>query len=615
MARLIGTAGHVDHGKTTLIKALTGIDADRLPEEKARGMTIDVGFAYVDLPEIGRVSIVDVPGHERFLSNMLVGALGIDVALLCVAADEGVKPQTLEHFQILELLPVQKLVVAMTRSDLADAETMELAKLEVAELLSGTRFQDSPTVAVSAVSGAGTDELRSELAKSLAEADTARPRGLWYLPVDRVFTVKGHGCVVTGTLARGTVKVGDAGVLSPGGKEVRIRAIHSHDEELSSIEPGRRTALNLGNMKAEEIHRGQTVASPGAVFETLCLDAEVRWVNECRHAERVRISVGSAEVIGKIFLDASEKRHVQLRTMEPVAVALDQPIVVRKHSPPLLLCGGKVTVPLAKPRQKAVKATGASVPDQILEVVGTAPQGLETAEVCRQLGRTPQELGNEFESLAKAGKIIGFAGLWFNQIGWTAVERKLIEALQGLHDRNPTTPWHARDAVVKEAGFRWSGKPLDRIVTHLASQEKLDAQGTGIKLPGFKVQLTDRQRTFLDRVKEELERQEVSTPNSHELSRLLNVPIQAVEEILKVGQLAGEVVNLEGGVHYTVHQIEGIKERLRREYGDKRFGAGEIRDALGASRKYVIPLLEHLDKLGFTLRTGDQRAIRKPSEP
>ena len=615
MARLIGTAGHVDHGKTTLIKALTGIDADRLPEEKARGMTIDIGFAYVDLPEVGRVSIVDVPGHERFLTNMLVGALGIDVALLCVAADEGVKPQTREHFQILELLPVQKLVVALTRSDLADADTLEIVRLEVGEMLAKSRFASSSLMAVSAVSGMGIEELKLELAKNLLAADVQRPSGLWYLPVDRVFTVKGHGCVVTGTLARGSLKVGDPGVLIPGGKETRVRAIHSHDEELPSIEPGRRTALNLGNVKAEEVHRGQIVGSPGAVFESDCLDGDVRWIAECRHAERVRISIGSAEAIGRIFLDPLNQQHVQLRTTDPIAVALDQPLIVRKHSPPLLLCGGRVTVPVAKPRHKSAKTTTADpLGEQILAVLEGMRSGVETAEVCRQVGRTPQELGNEFEMLAKVGKVIGFAGLWFESQAWLACENRLIETLQAAHNRYPTTPWHSRDAVVKAAGYGWSGKPLDRIVSHLAGQEKVETHGTGIKLPGFKVQLTDRQRSFLDRVKAALEEHPVTTPNSHELAQTLRVPVQAVEEILKIGQLGGEIINLEGGVAYTQAQIESIRDRLRRVFSDKRFGAGEVRDALGASRKYIIPLLEHLDKQGFTLRTGDLRAIRRSSD-
>jgi len=347
MAKLIGTAGHVDHGKTTLIKALTGIDADRLPEEKARGMTIDIGFAYLDLPEIGRVSIVDVPGHEKFISNMLVGALGIDVALLCVAADEGVKPQTLEHFQILELLPVTAMVVALTRSDLADEETIELAKLQIADLLAKSKFASANIIPVSAHTGLGLDSLREEIAKLLRDSGSTAATGSWYLPIDRVFTVKGHGCVVTGTLARGKVKVGDPAILEPGHREVRIRAMHWHGDEVQMAVPGQRTAFNLGGIKEEEIERGQTIGAPGATFETTCLDARLRWVESCKYGERVRVAVGAAEVIGKAFQSPTDPDLVQLRLHAPVSVALGQPIIVRRHSPPDLLGGGLVEVPLA----------------------------------------------------------------------------------------------------------------------------------------------------------------------------------------------------------------------------------------------------------------------------
>jgi selenocysteine-specific elongation factor len=262
MAKLIGTAGHVDHGKTTLIHALTGIDADRLPEEKRRGMTIDVGFAYLDFPEIGRVSIVDVPGHEKFIHNMLVGAHAIDVALLCVSADAGVMPQTREHFEILRLLPVDQMVVAMTRADLADEDTRSLVQLDIEELLGGTRFEGSPIVSVSAISGEGLDVLRNQLWEALGRTVAAED-GHWYLPIDRVFGVKGHGCVVTGTLSQGTVKVGDQAVIEPGQIEVRVRSLHSHDNALQTSERGKRTAINLGGIKLEDVHRGMVVGAPG----------------------------------------------------------------------------------------------------------------------------------------------------------------------------------------------------------------------------------------------------------------------------------------------------------------------------------------------------------------
>lgn len=610
MAKLIGTAGHVDHGKTTLIRALTGIDADRLPEEKQRGMTIDIGFAYIDLPGLERVSIVDVPGHERFISNMLVGALGIDAALLCVAADESVKPQTREHLQILELLPVERLVVALTRADLADAETRELATMEVSELLASSRFEKVPVIAVSAETGEGLSELKAELAKALE--GPKKVEGPWYLPIDRAFSVKGHGCVVTGTLARGEVRVGETAFLEPGHREVRVRGIHSHGDDCESSEAGRRTALNLGGIKLEEVERGQAVGTAGSLFETTCLDARVHWVADCKHAERVRLSIGAAEVLGRLFKNEEDPGLIQLRLDHPIACALDQPLIIRKHSPPRLLCGGKVVVPQAVPRRKSEKVKAVEgKPDReaILELVAT--QELTTDEICRRLGKTPQSLGDTFESLIRAKKLLGFAGLWFTPEVFKERAKRFLETLAEAHRKQPTHPAHPRERIVSEAKLGWAGKPLDRILALLAESGKIEVNGTSVRLVGFKVKFTDRQRVFLDRIKAELEKEPINTPNPHRLSQLLNVPMQAVEEVLKLGVQADEVVGLDDGVFYTHEQIARIKERVKEAAKGQPFTAAEMRDALGATRKYVIPLLEYLDKQRFTTRVGDKRMLNR----
>lgn len=610
MPKLIGTAGHVDHGKTTLIQALTGIDADRLPEEKARGMTIDIGFAFMDLPDVGRVSIVDVPGHERFITNMLVGALGIDLALLCVAADEGVKPQTREHLQILRLLPVKKMVVAITRSDLVDADGIELAKMEVADLLRGSQFASAPIIAVSAQSGAGMDELRKALSSSLQSESSVKPLGAWYLPIDRVFSVKGHGCVVTGTLARGSVEVGSSAMIVPGDREVRIRSIHSHDQEILKGEPGMRIALNVGGVKAEELRRGLAIGAPGSVFETNCIDARIKWIGKVKHAEKVRVSIGSAEVIGKVFIDKDEPERTQLRLQESCPAALNQPVIVRRHSPPDLLGGGTVETPIAVPKRRTNSVQVSNLAAALLEVVAAHPTGVETGEVCRQLGRSPQELGDHFERLSREQAIIGFAGTWLSKSAWQSCAQRIEQALTQLHERSPMVPWQPRDIVMKAAGLPWAGKPLDRAISLLASEGKIEAQGTGIQLPTFSLKLTDRQRQFLDRVKVDLEAAGFTTPNAFDLSKNLHVPMPAVEEILKLGHLAGEIVQMEGGVAYTTGQISQLKDSLRKAADGKPFTAGQARDALNVSRKYIIPLLEHMDKIQFTMRMGDQRVIR-----
>ncbi|MCH7904885.1 MAG: selenocysteine-specific translation elongation factor [Armatimonadetes bacterium] len=612
MSKLIGTAGHVDHGKTTLIQALTGIDTDRLPEEKRRGLTIDIGFAYIDLPEVGRVSIVDVPGHERFLTNMLVGALGIDVALLCVAADESVMPQTVEHFQILELLPVQRLVVAVTRADLADSDMIDFTSEEVAELLAPTRFKDSPIIPVSAKEGSGLDELRQELARAFKSAPEAAAAS-WYLPIDRVFTVKGHGAVVTGTLAQGNVETGARAVVIPGDLHARIRSIHSHDESLEVGNRGSRTALNLSGVKAEDLHRGQAVGSPGVLFETELFDANVRWLNPPRHSERVRVSIGADEVIARAFLNDYESDLVQLRCERPVAAAKGQPLIIRKYSPPRLLGGGTVTVPEAVLRRKSAQIEtvdeGLDEAEAIITLVGRAPHGLDTADVCRLVGKSQQALGGVFEKLKEEGKLVGFAGLWFVPDRFSESVSLFLNALRSIHEREPTKLNHSRELAVKSAGLPWLGKPLDRIIAHLAARGDLRVAGTNVALAAFEVKLSDRQAALLARVAQELEGAGVSVPNARAIAESLVVPVQAVEQIIGVGLEAGELVRVGDGLFYTKRQIQQVTEKVRENFADKKFTASEFRGMLGTSRKYAIPLLEFLDARGVTKRFGDTRVV------
>ncbi len=621
MAKLIGTAGHVDHGKTTLIQALTGIDADRLPEEKRRGMTIDIGFAYIDLPEIGRVSIVDVPGHEKFLTNMLVGALGIDVALLCVAADESVMPQTREHLQILELLPVEKMVVALTRSDLADDETREIARAEVEEMLEPTRFKSAPIIEVSAFNGAGIGELKATLSAALQGAEmrlhsNARPSaGLpWYLPIDRVFTVKGHGAVVTGTLAQGEVKVGERAYIQPGNIEVRVRAIHSHGDPLDASEKGKRTALNLSGVKAEDLRRGQAIGAPGALFETDCIDAKVHWTEPVKHGSRIRASIGSEESIGRAFLSDDDPELIQLRLETKVGAALGQPLIVRRYSPPDVLCGGRVLVPQAKRRKKGEQVrvlVGGSDEEAILGVVGAHLDGVLTEEICRQLGKSQQALGDAFQHLVEGKKVRGFAGLWFTADGFEKSWTRFLAALGSLHEKNPTVANVPRERVLQGSGLTWAGKPLDRILAAMAQEQKVLLSGTNVRSPEFSVRLSDKQRQFLDRILAALKVDSVNTPNPHRLSEILPAPIQAVEEALKLGVQAGEVVSIGEGVFYTPAQIEDLKRRTSIAMGTKPFPAAALRDALGTTRKYIIPLLEYFDLIRFTTRVGDNRMVNE----
>ncbi|MEQ1823122.1 MAG: selenocysteine-specific translation elongation factor [Fimbriimonadaceae bacterium] len=611
MAKLIGTAGHVDHGKTTLIRALTGIDADRLPEEKRRGMTIDVGFAFLDFPEIGRVSIVDVPGHEKFIHNMLVGAHAIDVALLCVGADEAVMPQTREHFEILRLLPVDQMVVAMTRADLADEDTRSLVQLDIEELLEGTRFKGAPIVTVSALSGEGLDTLKDQLLAALKRT-AASEDGAWYLPIDRVFGVKGHGCVVTGTLSQGQVKVGDHAIIEPGHIEVRVRALHSHDNSLQTSERGKRTAINLGGIKLEDVHRGMVVGEPGAVFDTQILDAKIDWLSLPKHGARIRMSIGAEEVIGKVFHSEANSEVSQFRLENRVAAALRQPIIIRQYSPMKLLGGGRVVVPVARVRRRsdAIQIVEQETDsDGILRVLSGIAKGVPTEEICRALGKAPQALGTTFETLQRTGEIQGFAGLWFDVGSLQAGVALFLDSLLKIHEQNPTVGLVPREKVVEQAGLGWAAKPLDRLMAWLAQNQRLVVQGSLVRHPKFSVQLTPKQKEFLDRVVAALQAHPINVPAVHEIATSVPAPIQAVEQIVRLGIESQTLVRVGDGLYYTASQLQELIGELRTKFGARPFTAADFRDLFGTSRKYAIPLLEYFDSQRVTLRQGDNRVL------
>lgn len=611
MAKLIGTAGHVDHGKTTLIRVLTGIDADRLPEEKARGMTIDIGFAYIDLPQAGRVSIVDVPGHERFLSNMLVGALGMDLALLCVAADESVMPQTVEHLQILELLPVQRLISIMTRCDLADDDLVGLAEDEVRELLDKTRFAGSKIVRFSA-NGLGVDGLRAEIDSALAFPDT-KDQGDWYIPVDRAFSIKGHGSVVTGSLARGVVTVGDEAAIEPDGLSARIRGLHVHDSAVERSVGGQRTAANLSGVKLEQLERGQVLGRPGTVASSDTIDAEVRWIGAVKHGMRARVSIGADEVIGRVFLSELDDHLVQLRLERRVACVTGQPLIIRRYSPPDLLGGGTVTVPAAKRRrlkEPVASSVSGTVEEQLLGVVGEAKWGISTEDICRQLGRTKQALGPVFEQMLRSDRIMGFAGIWFNHENLSAATDEILNHVAKLHERNPTKASISRDEALPPSMRTLAGKPFDRFLQHLASTGRVAIMGHGIRHPDYKVKLSEKQAALLERVVSHLESTGISAPSVLEVAGALGVPSQAIEEILRLGVEVGQIAKVSADLHYSERYLRALAEDMGKRFGVRGFSAAEFRDAYQTSRKYVIPLLEYFDVEGITIRTGDLRYMK-----
>lgn len=615
MGFIIGSAGHVDHGKTTLIHALTGIDADRLPEEKARGMTLDIGFAYIDLPRSGKTSIIDVPGHQRYLSNMLVGAHSVDIGLLCVSAVEGPMPQTKEHLEILSGLDMQKLVVALTFSDLVDLELISLSSELVAGLLNGSRFENATIIPVSAKSGVGIPELVAAIDEAV-QGCKSRPKVPWYLPIDRAFLVKGRGVVVTGTLMGDQVSVGDIAQLEPLGKDVRIRGIQSHGDDLHTVQPGNRTALQLAGIELQEIHRGQVVCLPGAAHPTQCFEATFLARTDIKNGLRVRISIGSDEVMGRIFLPRQDGELWQIRLERDTVAAKGQKFLVRQYSPPKLIGDGRVEVPRASPRQRSSHVSSLEAESdegQILELVAGSLTGVTTAEICKKLGRTPQLLGDAFEQLKRSGQMLGFAGRWFTEEGFDRSSSKILSALTVLHEKEPGIAFQSKEKVLRELNWDWEPKALSRFLAEMEARELLRQSPQGLASAGFLVRLNSRQEALLAGLIQVLDQAGAQVPSPAEAARIMGVPPQAAEEIAQVGIHAGRLVRIEQNILYSRQQLSNWIEVAQSL--PPGFSAADFRDAIGASRKYVIPLLEWMDAKGITIRNGDLRRISPKLPP
>jgi len=619
MAYLIGTAGHVDHGKTTLIAALTGIDTDRLPEEKARGLTIDIGFAYLDLPEIGRVSIVDVPGHERFIKNMLAGAWGVDVALLCVASDESVMPQTREHFEIIRLLEARRMVVAITKCAMTDEETQDIVEMDIRSLLDKTPYAEASIVRVSAKERIGLEVLKKALADAIFSLG---PRKIqeenWFLPIDRAFRVGGHGTVVTGTLAKGKVRVGEEGMVMPGNVEVRIRNVQVHGESVKEAEAGQRVALNIVGIEMERLHRGQAVGSFGSLVETNCVNVRLVPIEKLKHGERVRVHLGSGEFLGKLILFDAAPGYGQIRFEEAVACAREQRFVMRRYSPPTLLGGGEIVTPNARFRRKGdisvkelfvVMSDGGirSLEESILAEVGKHPEGVVTSVICETLGRTPHELGEAFEALKRQNKILGFAGIWITPENYKNLAEKIRTILFTLHEKEPASGAIPKSRLIQASGIGWNAKSWDRFLSKLSEDGVIRSMGGDVRHPDFSIRLNEKQQALLERVLEVMHSRGVIAPSPSEIAHELRVPPQAVEEICRLGVELGVLVKLDEGLVYSKETLENLKETVRK-LGPK-FTVAQFRDVTHSSRKYALPILQYMDEQRVTRRVGDERVV------
>jgi selenocysteine-specific elongation factor len=627
---VVGTAGHIDHGKTSLVRVLTGIDTDRLPEEKARGITIDLGFAFLEEPDGLTIEIVDVPGHERFVKNMLAGVGGIDLALLVIAADEGVMPQTREHLAICSLLHIRSGMIALTKADLVEPDWLELVREDVASLVGGTFLAGAPVVAVSARTLAGLDELRATLS-ALARAVPGRGTDqLPRLPIDRVFTVKGFGTVVTGTLMAGQLAVDERMEIYPKGLQAKIRGLQTHGRPVLEARAGQRTAVNLQGLERAAIDRGDVLGHVGTLVPTVLIDGTLELLEDAPRAvksrDRVRFHAGTSEIMARVLLldrpelEPGATALARFRLEAPLIALPGDRFVVRSYSPMVTIGGGTlldVDPPRFKRRAPALVAhltllRQGSPAEVVEEHVRHA--GVSGARVAALSGRVPfgpVRLRALLDDLQASGRLLAIERDWFlHPESYARLRGLALAALESFHGAAPL-----RSGMSREELRGRTGTPDERVFGHLLAS--LTAAGTivvdrdKVRLGSHGVRLTAEQQRVVDRLEQDYLTSEAAPPSPEEALGRAGLQGDEEHELFQVLVEARRLVRVKESLFFHAQALEAIQDKLVALLRErKEIGPPDIKDLLGISRKYAIPLLEYFDGRRVTMRVGERRVLR-----
>ena len=634
MPHVIGTAGHIDHGKTALIKALTGQETDRLQEEQERGISIDLGFAYLELPDGERAGIVDVPGHERFIRNMLAGAQGIDLVLFVVAADDGVMPQSEEHLDFLHLLGLKNGIFVITKTDLVDAARLADVEEEIEILTLDTTLEGAPIVAVSAVTGQGLEQLRQTIFAQLANYERPPLPGYFRLPVDRAFVMKGHGVVVTGTAIAGTVQEGATLRLLPSGEEVRVRSLQVHGQNVAQAKWGQRIALNLGGLEKSAVRRGAVVCHPKVTRTTQRFDA---WVEirpgakrDVHNHERVRVHVGTAEALGKIILlDGQEvlaprsSGFCQIVLDEPVVALREDRFILRNQTAQGTLGGGEVLNPFATRHRKkkgdmAERLAPLRTTDLLqacrafLEVQPAFAAPLEDIyqgvngqedEIAALLATDPEVLPLPDPQHPEAYSV---------NSKWRRLQAEVDWILKSFHQRTPLAQGIEMESLRSQLSFPFSPKLFRALTDKLVAEQLVVRQDSLLRLPSHTVTLSQEEQATVSRLEHLLDTGGFTPPEVKELEEQLRLPRRELNDLLAVLESQGKIVKVAGDLYMTARAIDTARATLIEHLAaEEDISAASFRDMLKISRKTAIPLLEYFDRTGLTLRVGDVRKLRK----
>jgi selenocysteine-specific elongation factor len=627
---VVGTAGHIDHGKTALVKALTGIDTDRLPEEKARGITIDLGFAFLEEPEGLTIEIVDVPGHERFVKNMLAGVGGIDVAMLIVAADEGVMPQTREHLAICSLLHIKTGLVVLTKSDLVEPDWQELVRDDVATLVRGTFLEGAPILAVSAKTGEGLPALRVALRQIAAAAPPRRVDQLPRLPIDRVFTVKGFGTVVTGTLMAGRLAVDDRVEIYPKSLSSKIRGLQTHGHTVTEAMDGQRTAVNFQGIERAAAERGDVVGLAGTLIASSLVDGTLELLADAprpvKTRDRVRFHAGTSEIMARVLLlgraelAPGERALARFRLEAPLVAMPGDRFVVRSYSPIVTIGGGTlldVDPPRFRRKAPALLAhltlLERGTPDEIVEEhvrhVGAA--GARASALAGRVPFGPDQLRQILGRLEADRRVLAIERDWYiHPESYDRLRGLVVAALEQFHRANPLRSGMSREELRGRAGAA-DERVFAHLLTTLDAEGQVRAERDKVRLASHTVRLSADQQRAVERIEEEFRKAEAAPPSPAEALGRAGLSGDEEHELFQLLVADRRLVRVKESLYFHASALDAIQDKVVAFLRErKEIAPGDIKDLLGISRKYAIPLLEHLDVRRVTTRVGEKRVLR-----
>ena len=631
---ILGTAGHIDHGKTSLIKAVTGTNTDRLKEEQLRGITIELGFASLDLPSGRHLGIVDVPGHEKFVKNVVAGATGIDMVVMVIAADEGVMPQTREHMEICSLLGVEHGLVALTKIDMIDEEWLELVEEDIREFVAGTFLEDKAIVPVSSANGEGIDTFVAALDDLSGQIPERSSSNLFRLPVDRVFTMKGFGTVITGSLMSGKVKVGDNVMIYPSGIPSKVRGIQVHGESVEAAHSGMRTAINFQGLEKASIERGQVLSTANALLPSYMVDVSLHYLEsnkkKIKNRSRVRLHTGTSEIMGNLILleqeglRPGEDTVAQIRLDVPVAVVRDDRFVLRSYSPVRTIGGGRVLNPVPEKhkrfRSEVVEGLNRLITDDLEDVIAyhvmaAGVRGVSFSALMIMTNLSEKPLDKYLQAMLSRKDVIQIdkdQRLFVHKAGFEGLQKDMAMHLQAYHDKNPLKTGMPKEELKSKLPVTVGTRAFTMALNQMTGDKIIAQEGDSVKLTTHKVSLGEDQTGMKKKISGIYLENGLQPPYFKEVVNTLDYDLSHAKDVLMILVAEGVLIKAKEDLYFHTEPMSGLKEKLiayLQAHGE--ITTPQFKEMTQASRKYVIPLLEYFDANHVTLRVGDSRQLRQ----